>query len=98
MPGLQRDQLPQPQIKNDGRQAGIVKVLQHLQKAHQAQGSQEVNQNNEDLIKKSAFADFLDFNLSSNFCIRKIQKTKIPRFNILTAGLLRRTESGGART
>jgi len=39
MPGLQRDQLPQPQIQNDGRQAGIVKVLQHLQKAHQAQGS-----------------------------------------------------------
>jgi len=27
MPGLQRDQLPQPQIQNDGRQAGIVKVL-----------------------------------------------------------------------
>jgi len=58
MPSLQRNQLSQPQIQNDGRQAGIVKVLQHLQKAHQAQGSQEVNQNNEDLIKKSAFADF----------------------------------------
>jgi len=42
MPGLQRDQLSQPQIQNDGRQAGIVKVLQHLQKAHQAQGSQEI--------------------------------------------------------
>jgi len=42
MPGLQRDQLSQPQIQNDGRQAGIVKVLQHLQKAHQTQGSQEI--------------------------------------------------------
>ena len=42
MPGLQRDQLSQPQIQNDGRQAGIVKVLQHLQKAHQAQGSQKI--------------------------------------------------------
>lgn len=42
MPGLQRDQLSQPQIQNDGRQAGIIKVLQHLQKAHQAQGSQKI--------------------------------------------------------
>jgi len=42
VPGVQTDQLPQPQIQNNGRQAGIVQVLQHLPQAHQTQRSKEV--------------------------------------------------------
>jgi len=39
---VQRDKLPQAQVKNNGRQAGIVQVLQHLPRAHQAQRNEKI--------------------------------------------------------
>ena len=60
---MQKHQLPQPQIQNNGRQAGIGEILQNRAQAHQAQGSEEINPKSKCQMtngnKKSAHADFL---------------------------------------